>query len=106
VRPLGLTGPARTPVLPDLPTFRELGYPEMIFTGIYGLWFPAKTPPARVNRMHAEVRKIVAAPDMKAKLDEFGLVGVASTPAEFARFIQEDIVFQTGIVKRAGIPLQ
>ena len=106
VRPLGLTGPERSPVLPDLPTFRELGLPDVVMTGIYGLWFPAQTPAARVNRMHAEVRKMVAAPDMKAKLDEFGLVGVASAPPEFRNFIQEDIALQARIVKRAGISQQ
>jgi tripartite-type tricarboxylate transporter receptor subunit TctC len=103
VRPLALTGPERSPVLPDIPTFKELGLPDVIMTGIYGLWFPAKTPPARVNRMHAEVRKMIAAPDVKAKLDELGLVGVASSPAEFAKFIDEDIAFQTRVTKLAKI---
>lgn len=106
VRPLGLTGPERSPVLPDLPTFKELGLGDVIMTGIYGLWFPAQTPAARVNRMHAEAQKMVAASDMKAKLEEFGLVGVASTPAEFRKFIQEDITLQARIVKRAGIAQQ
>jgi tripartite-type tricarboxylate transporter receptor subunit TctC len=103
VRPLALTGPERSPVLPDVPTFKELGYPEVVMTGIYGLWFPAKAPAARVNRIHAEVRKMVGTPEMKAKLEELGLVGVASTPAEFTRFIAEDIAFQTRVMKLAKI---
>ena len=103
VRPLALTGPERSPVFPDLPTFKELGFPNVVMTGMYGLWFPAKTPVSRVNRIHSEVRKLVTSPDMKAKLDELGLVGVASTPAEFARFIQEDVALQAAIIKRAGI---
>jgi len=106
VRPLGLTGPVRAPVLPDVPTFKELGYPEVIFTGIYGLWFPAKTPVARVNRMHAEVKKMISTPEMKAKLEELGLVGVASTPAEFAKFIEQDIEFQTRVMKLAKVEKQ
>jgi tripartite-type tricarboxylate transporter receptor subunit TctC len=106
VRPLGLTGTERAPVLPDVPTFKELGYPDVVMTGIYGLWFPAKTPAARVNRIHSEIRKAVTTPDMKAKLDELGLVGVASTPAEFAKFIDDDVALQTRIVKRAGIAKQ
>ena len=61
-----LTGEERSPVLPDIPTFKELGYPDVVMTGMYGLWFPAKTPAARVNRVHAEIRKGVATPDMKA----------------------------------------
>ena len=106
VRPLALTGPERSPVLADLPTFKELGYPDVIMTGMYGLWVPAKTPQARVNRIHAEIRKAVATPDMKAKLEDLGLVGVASSPAEFAKFIENDIALQTRIVKRAGIDKQ
>ena len=106
VRALGLTAPERVSALPDLPTFREQGYPDMVVTGMYGLWFPAKTPPARVNRIQSEVRKMIASPEMKAKLDEFGLFAIGSTPAEFAKFIQQDIEFQRGIVKRAGIALQ
>jgi tripartite-type tricarboxylate transporter receptor subunit TctC len=106
VRPLALTGEERSPVTPDIPTFRELGYKDVVMTGMYGLWFPGKTPAARVNRMHAETRKMIAAPDMKAKLDELGLVGVASTPAEFAKFIEDDVALQTRIMKRAGIEKQ
>jgi len=73
---------------------------------MYGLWFPAKTPAARVNRMHAEVRKMVGAPDVKAKLEELGLAGVASTPGDFKRFIDEDIAFQTQVMTLAKIDKQ
>ena len=106
VRPLALTGPERAPVLPDVPTFRELGYPDVLMTGMYGLWFPAKTPAGRVSRIQAEVRNMIGAPDVKAKLDELGLVGVASTPAEFRLFIDEDIAFQTRVMKLAKIDKQ
>jgi tripartite-type tricarboxylate transporter receptor subunit TctC len=106
VRPLALTGGERSPVLPELPTFKELGYTEFVMTGWYGLWFPAKTPAARVNRIQGVIKAAVATPEMKAKLDEFGLVGVASTPAEFAQFLKEDIAFQARIVKLAGIEPQ
>jgi tripartite-type tricarboxylate transporter receptor subunit TctC len=106
VRPLGLTGEERSPVLPDIPTFRELGFRDLVMTGWYGLWFPAKTPAARVSRIQWEIRKGLSTPEMKARLDDLGLVGVASSPAEFAKFLQEDIALQKGIVKRAGIPQQ
>jgi tripartite-type tricarboxylate transporter receptor subunit TctC len=106
VRALALTGPERTPVLPDVPTFRELGYRDVIMTGMYGLWFPAKTPVPRVNRIHAAIQKAVATADTKAKLDELGLVGVASSPAEFSKFIDDDVALQTRIMKRAGIEKQ
>jgi tripartite-type tricarboxylate transporter receptor subunit TctC len=75
-------------------------------TGMYGLWFPAKTPVPRVNRIHAAIQKAVATADTKAKLDELGLVGVASSPAEFSKFIDDDVALQTRIMKRAGIEKQ
>jgi tripartite-type tricarboxylate transporter receptor subunit TctC len=106
VRPLALTGGVRSPVLPDLPTFKELGYKEFDVTGWYGLWFPAGTPAARVNRIHGIVRDALGNPAFKTKLDEFGLVGVASPPAEFAQFLKEDLAFQARIVKMAGIEPQ
>jgi tripartite-type tricarboxylate transporter receptor subunit TctC len=106
VRALGLSGTERSPVLPDVPTFQELGFRQLVMTGWYGLWFPARTPPARVNRIQSEIRKALATPEMKARLDDLGLVPVASTPAEFAKFLQDDIALQLGIVKRAGIPQQ
>lgn len=106
VRPLALTGPVRSPVLPDIPTFKELGYPDVLMTGMYGLWFPARTPLSRINRIHAEIRKTIATPDMKTKLEDLGLVGVGSSPTEFAKFIEEDVALQTRIMKRAGIEKQ
>ena len=106
VRALGITGEERSPVLPDLPTFRELGYRDVVMTGWYGLWFPAKTPPARVSRVQSEIRKAIALPEVKVRLDDLGLVGVGSTPAEFAKFLREDIELQKSIVKRAGIAPQ
>jgi len=56
--------------------------------------------------VYSEMRKAVSSPDMKSKLDELGLVGIASTPAEFARFIREDVALQARIVERAGIQKQ
>ena len=106
VRPLALTGGERSPVLPELPTFKELGYSELVMTGWYGLWFPVRTPAARVNRIYGVIKAAVAAPDTKAKLDEFGLVGVASSPSEFAQFLKDDIAFQARIVKLAGVEPQ
>jgi tripartite-type tricarboxylate transporter receptor subunit TctC len=106
LRALAGWGDKRVAALPEVPTFKELGYPDVVTTGIYGLWFPAKTPQGRANRVHDEIRKAVATPDMKAKLDDLGLVGVASTPADFAKFIEHDIALQTRIIKRAGIQKQ
>lgn len=106
VRALALTGGERTPVLPDIPTFKELGFPDFEMTGWYGLWFPAHTPRGRVDRIQREIKKAVGSPHMKSRLDELGLVAVASTPAEFVKFLQDDLLLQTRIAKQAGIEPQ
>ena len=106
VRALALTGGDRSPVMPNVPTFKEAGFADFEMTGWYGLWFPAKTPPAVVNRINAEIKRAAVLPEMKHKLDELGLIAVASTPAEFARFLQDDLALQLRIAKKAGIEPQ
>jgi len=106
VRALALTGGERSPVVPNVPTFKESGYPDFEMTGWYGLWFPAKTPAPVINRVQAEIRKAVASPEMKARLDELGLVGTATSPAEFTKYLTEDLALQLGIAKKAGIEPQ
>ena len=106
VKPLALTGGERSPVVPQVPTFKEIGYPDFKMTGWYGLWFPAKAPAPVVARINGEVKKAVASPEMKAKLDELGLVGVASSPSEFTKYLQEDLALQLRIAKKAGIEAQ
>jgi tripartite-type tricarboxylate transporter receptor subunit TctC len=106
VQPIALTGPTRAPVLPDIPTFKEAGYPEFELTGWYGLWLTGATPAAIVNRIHAEVAKFLVTAEVRARLDELGLVAVGSTPAEFARFVAQDIAFNRDIVRRIGLKPQ
>lgn len=106
VRALALTGGRRAPVLPDVPTFRELGYPEFEMTGWYGLWFPARTPAARVARMSAEVQRAVKSPALGARLEELGLVAEGTAPEAFARFLADDLALQQRIAKQAGIQPQ
>jgi tripartite-type tricarboxylate transporter receptor subunit TctC len=106
VYPLALTGPTRSPVLPDVPTFREMGYPELTLTGWYGLWFSGGTPRPIVQRTQGQVVKFLDSAEVKRRLDELGLVGVGSSPEEFTRFIAEDIALNKAIVTRIGLPPQ
>ena len=106
VRALALTGGERSPVMPNVPTFRESGYPDFEMTGWYGLWFAAKTPVAIVNRVQTEMKRATATPDMKAKFDELGVIAVASAPSEFGKYLQEDLALQMRIAKKARIEPQ
>jgi tripartite-type tricarboxylate transporter receptor subunit TctC len=106
VRALAITGPQRSPVLPDLPTFREEGIPGIEITGWNGLWFPARTPAERVRRMQGDAALMMASPDIKQRVDELGYIPVASTPEEFGKFIEREITLHAQIAKQAGIEPQ
>jgi len=106
VRALAVTGASRAPPLANVPTFQESGFPGFHFAGWHGLWFPAEVPRERVARLHSEVARIMFAPDMKSRLDDLGLVPVASTPPEFAAFIEREIALYAKIIKAAKIEPQ
>jgi tripartite-type tricarboxylate transporter receptor subunit TctC len=106
VRALGISGAKRAPALPDVPTFEESGFPGVVFAGWHGMWMPAGTPRERVQRIQQEVARALAAPDMKARLDDLGLMPVASAPEAFASFIQRDIDLHARIAQAAKIEPQ
>jgi tripartite-type tricarboxylate transporter receptor subunit TctC len=106
VRGLAITATRRAPPLPDIPTFEESGFPGFEFAGWHGLWFPSGVPSLRLDRMQKAVANIVFAPEMKTRLDELGFIPVASTPSEFAKFIDREIALYAKLVKAANIEPQ
>lgn len=106
VRALAITAATRAPPLSNIPTFQESGFPGFEFAGWHGLWFPAGVPRDRVARLHKEVSRIMFAADMKLRLEELGLVPLASTPAEFAKFIDREIALYAKLIKAAKIEPQ
>jgi tripartite-type tricarboxylate transporter receptor subunit TctC len=103
LRALATTGAERAPTLPDTPTFQELGFREMDVTGYFGLWFPARTPRARVDLINRAAVAALASPELKKVIAEAGLKAVGSSPEEFARFVQRDFEWQKAIVQRIGL---
>jgi tripartite-type tricarboxylate transporter receptor subunit TctC len=106
VRAIALAGPIRAPLLPNVPTFIEAGYPGVDFPGWQAMWFPAGTPRDRVDRIQQEVAKILRTPESKLRFDEAGLVPVGSTPEEFAAFIEKDLAFFAKVIRDAKIDPQ
>ncbi len=106
VRALALGGPARAPVLPDVPTFAEHGYPAVDTPGWQAMWAPAGTPRERIARLHAEIARILKTPDMRARIEESGLRPIGSTPEEFAAFIERDYAFFENAIRAAKIEPQ
>ncbi|MBY0439449.1 MAG: tripartite tricarboxylate transporter substrate binding protein [Burkholderiales bacterium] len=90
-RPLAITGPIRWKGLPDVPTMRESGFPDFDLIGWFGLWLPPNTRPEIVARLHAEVERAVAEPDIRARFEELGLLPGGMRTDEFARYIAQDL---------------
>lgn len=105
-RALAVTSAKRTRVLPDTPTMQEAGVPNFDVASWQALYAPAGTPPAIVNRMNAEVEKILATPEVAVKLDNLGLEHAPNTPAQFAEFNRAELVKWAKIVKDSKITLQ
>ena len=102
VKALGTSGTARSSVLPGVPTIAEAGVPGYEATIWLGVMAPKATPPAIVDKLNGEIRKIVARQDVRDDWGKQGAVPMTMTPAEFARYLDQDIVKWERIVKLSG----
>ena len=103
VRALGTTGEKRSTVLPDVPTVAEAGVPGYEATIWLGIMAPKGTPQAIVEKLNAEIRKVVNAPAVKETWAKQGAVPMNMTPAEFGAYLEKDIVKWANVVKTANI---
>jgi tripartite-type tricarboxylate transporter receptor subunit TctC len=102
LRALAMTGPVRSPLLPDVPTFKELGYPDLEFSAWFGILAPAKTPPEILDKLNAEIVKALKSPDGRAKLEQAGFRVTGSGRTEFANVIRDETVRWGKVVKASG----
>jgi tripartite-type tricarboxylate transporter receptor subunit TctC len=102
LRALGVAIPQRSPYLPGVPTIAEQGFPGFESVGWIGLCAPAKTPAAILDKLNAEVRKMLASPAARAKIDELAFTPVGDSRAEFAAWIKSEIVKWSKIAKDSG----
>jgi tripartite-type tricarboxylate transporter receptor subunit TctC len=102
LRLLAVSTAKRSPQLPDVPTVSEAGVPGYESITWFGLLVPAKTPPAIIARLHAELVKVVRAPEMKAQLETQGYDALGGTPGEFAAFIRAESEKYAKVVKISG----
>jgi tripartite-type tricarboxylate transporter receptor subunit TctC len=106
VRALAVTGPARTSLLPDLPTVAESGLPGYAVTSYFGILVPTGTPAAIIAKLNAEIIRAVRAADVQATLATEGAEAAGGSPEEFAAFIRSEITRWTAAVKTAGLYAQ
>ena len=103
VRALGMFSAKRVAGAPEVPTVAEAGGPPLESSTWVLILAPAGTPREIVNRVSSELAKILASPDMRERLDKLGIDAVGSTPAEAARFLDEEIVKWSKVINTAGI---
>jgi tripartite-type tricarboxylate transporter receptor subunit TctC len=104
LRILAVTSAKRSETMPDVPAISELpGFSGYRFTNWMGLYMPGKTPPAVVERMAAEVSKILREPEMRAKLLAGGVEPIGGTPAEFKTFLASERASYTKVAKERSV---
>jgi tripartite-type tricarboxylate transporter receptor subunit TctC len=96
----------RTDVLPNTPTFAELGMPEFVAAPWFAIVAPAGTPSAIVNKLNAEINKILAAPDVKEIFAKQGANTVIATPEETGAFFRQEIEKWAKVVAETGAKLE
>jgi len=106
LRALAITGAKRSPDFPDIPTTTEAGFPGQESELLIGFVAPAGTPKPIIDRLHSEVVRIVALPDVKQKLDTLGFTPVASTPEAYAAQIRSDLETWGKVVQDLGIKVE
>jgi tripartite-type tricarboxylate transporter receptor subunit TctC len=103
LRALAVTSAARSQALPDLPTVAETGLPGYDASVWFGVFVPAGTPRPVINRLHAEINKALAAPDLKARMASMGAEVSSMGPDEFREFWRREIPKWAEVVKAANI---
>ncbi len=106
MKPIAVTGLKRHPLLPDTPTFEELGYKGFDGVQWYGIVGPAKMPEAVVKKLNDEINKAIKSPELQQRLSGEALEVMPMTPGEFGKFMQADIAKWAKLAKERNITLE
>lgn len=103
LRPIAITGSQRVPGFPDVPTIAESGQKGFDMVSWQAMFVPANTPQPVVDRLHAEVMKVLALPDVQAKLKGFGMEPSRMTPAQLLAYQKTEVDKWAKVIKAANI---
>jgi len=106
VRALAVTGTARSPDLPDVPTMIESGYPDYVLTFWTGILAPAGTPPEIVGKVNAAINEGLRSPEMKQSLAQFNVEPNIASPQEFKSFLAAEARKWGDIIKATNIKIE
>jgi tripartite-type tricarboxylate transporter receptor subunit TctC len=101
-RGLAVSAASRLPDFPDIPTYAELGYPELVATVWFSLSGPANLPPEIVERLNAEVNRALALPEVRERLKPEGIVPSPLGAKEFSAFVAEEVRRWGPVVRASG----
>ena len=102
LRSLAVASPQRWAALPDVPTFTELGYKDIVIVEFLGWYAPAKTSPELVRQLNAAVQEALGSPEMQEVFTRNGLVALRQTPEAFAMHVKDELTRWGPIVKTSG----
>jgi len=103
LRPLAITSPRRSTIMPDVPTTTEAGFPGLVADNSYALFAPAGTPAPILVRLHEATVAALGLPEVRDKLSEQGAEVVANSPAELAAYVAAEIPKWTALARQAGV---
>ena len=106
VTALAVSSPKRSPMLPDVPTTIEAGFPKSDYLLWVGMWLPAKTPAPIAQKLHAATVKVLGDPDVKERLAKLGAEPMPMSMPEFEAFMRAEVDDAIRIAKAAGIKPQ
>jgi tripartite-type tricarboxylate transporter receptor subunit TctC len=105
LRALALTGPQRSPLLPDVPTWKEAGIDNAEVVNYWGIVAPTGTPQAIIDRLNAEIRAVLAQPDSRERLEREGAEVIADRPERLAALIETDLARWKKLIAEAKLTL-
>jgi tripartite-type tricarboxylate transporter receptor subunit TctC len=103
MRAIGVTTKERSALAPDIPSLAEAGLPDFDVSAWTGLFAPAGTPPAIIERLNAETRKIAGEQNYVAQIQAMGTDVTSSSPEAFGKFVNDDVDRWTTVIRNAGI---
>jgi len=107
MRALAVAAPQRLTSMPELPTAIEAGVPGYTMASWYGVFAPARTPPAIVRIIHAAVNRAQDSPDIKERMDQLGSDDArTATPEIFAAMVNSELARYAKVIKSAGIRIE
>lgn len=103
LRALAVSTAKRSALMPDIPTMKEAGLPEIENLAWMALMTPSSTPDAIVSRMNQEINTILLMPDVKEKLNSYFMEPIGGSPQDLADFMQTELRVMTPVIKRTGV---